>query len=130
MEPKTRRIGRRLWLPAAAFGVAGMFGLADFSQAEVCDKLLLAGPHFGGVVMTAVGGYVHPWAGVIGLCGSALMAGLTWWDKLDRLTEGFEWQFSNVLSGAFCCGANYGVLAVVVCVVSLLGAHAEAHRHQ
>ena len=65
------------------------------------------------------------------MAGSALMAGLSWWDKLDRQTEGFEWQFNNALGGAICLGANFAVLSVVVCVVSIIAAmdaHPEAER--
>jgi hypothetical protein len=73
-----QRILRWLWLPAAACGIAGAFGLADFPEAELGRKLLLVAPHLVGVVMTALGGYHHPWGGVVGLGGSALMAGLSW----------------------------------------------------
>jgi hypothetical protein len=53
------------------------------------------------------------------------MAGLSWWDKLDRQTEGLDWQFNNAFGGTLCLGANYAVLSVVVCVVSLLAASSE-----
>jgi hypothetical protein len=114
-----------LWLPALAFGLVGVLGLADFQKAEIGGKLWLIAPHLGGVVITALGGYRHPWAGVVGLAGSALMAGLSWWDKLTRRTEGFEWQFNNALGGAMCLEANFFVLAVVLCAVSLIAALAE-----
>src|SRR5262245_33550984 len=125
VQTSFQRIGRWLWILAALGGIVGLFGVAGFSQAGFAGKLVLIAPHIVGVAVTALGGYYHPWAGVVGLGGSVLMAGLSWWDKLGRLTEGFEWQFNNAFSGAFCCGANYLVLGTVVCVMCGMAAAAD-----
>jgi hypothetical protein len=121
-----QRIGRWLWLPAWACAIVGVFGLADFPEAELSGRLLLVAPHLVGAGMTTLGGYYHPWAGIVGLAGSVVMAGLSWWDKLDRLPD--PSAFHNALAGMFYLVANYVILSVVVCVISVLIGYAQAHR--
>jgi hypothetical protein len=99
-----------------------VFGLADLREADWERKLLLIGPHLCGVLLVTCFGPRQTWAGVVALAGSAVMTSLSWWDALDRQTDGFEWQFNNALSGMICCGANWLVLAVVACVASVVAA--------
>src|SRR5688500_9362104 len=101
------RLGRWLWLPAAVCAIGGVLGLADLHRLELTGVMIYVLPHLLGVGMTALGGYHHFGAALVGLGGSALMAGLSWWDKLDRQTEGFEWQFNNAFGSWWCCWANY-----------------------
>jgi hypothetical protein len=95
-------------------------GLADLQEADWRGKLLLVGPHLAGAALTALFGPWRVWAGMVALSGTALMAGLSWWDTLTRRTEGFEWPFSNALGGMLCCGATWLVLAVVGCIVPVI----------
>src|SRR4051812_16199956 len=111
-----QRVGQWLWFPATAFAGAGLFGLADLQEAQWPGRLLLVFPHLAGVALTAWSGRRQRWAGVVALCGCAIMAGLSWWDALDRETGGFEWRFNNALSGAICCAANWVILLFVTCI--------------
>jgi len=99
-----------------------VFGLADLRCADWNIKLILIGPHLCGMLLVACFGPRHTWAGVVALAGSAVMTSLSWWDALDRQTEGFEWDFNNGLSGVICCGVNWLVLAVVACAASVVAA--------
>ena len=124
MRGTFQRIGRWLWLPAWACAIVGVFGLADFPEAEFSGRLLLVAPHLVGAVMTSLGGYHHLGAGIVGLAGSAVMAGLSWWDKLDRQPD--PHAFHNALAGVFFFVANYFILCVVMLTISILVAYAEA----
>jgi hypothetical protein len=120
-----QRTCRWLWLPASAVAVTGIVGLADLAEVSWRGKLLFVGPHVAAAGLAVWPGQRLPWAAVVALCGLGTMAALSWWDRLDRQSEGFEWQFNNAFGGALCCIANYLVLAAVVCVVSLIGAYNE-----
>jgi hypothetical protein len=115
-------VGRRLWILALAFGVAGVCGLADLGIAAPAGKLLLVGPHAVGVALTVWTGRRRTAAGLVAVAGSAALAGLSWVDALGRQTEGFEWRFNNALQGAMCVGANWLVLSAVGCISLLLAA--------
>src|SRR5262249_15743416 len=93
---------------------------ADLRQAELPGKFLLVAPHLAGIALTVWASRHHPAAAVVALTGSVTMAGLWWWDTLDRETEGHDWQFNNALSEGICCGANYVVLCLVACVAGLI----------
>jgi len=103
----------------------GVIGLADLREAEWQGKLLLVTPYLAVVALTVWLGPHSPWAGVVAAGASAVMAGLSWCDTLDRQTEGFEWRFNNALSGAMCCGANWLVSMVTGCVALLITAAAR-----
>jgi hypothetical protein len=74
--------------------------------------------------MATLGGYRHPGAGIVGLAGSAVMAGMSWWDKLDRQPD--YHALHNALASMFFCTANYVILCAVVFTISILAAYAEA----
>jgi hypothetical protein len=127
MELRSRfeDVGRWLWVAALVACAVGVIGLVDLGPASLPKKLILLAPHLAGVGLTILGGRWCPTAAVVGLVGSVIMAGLTWWDALDRQTEGFEWRFNNEIGAFLCLGANNLVLTVVACVVSLLCAAVE-----
>ena len=120
IPPKSPRVCRWRWIPAAAICAIGIVGLADLGAVEILGTLLLIGPHVSGFVLTALSGQRHPGAAVVTIAGSVTMAGFTWWDALDRETAGFEWGFNNAIQGAMCCGVNYVVLFVTACTVCVM----------
>lgn len=119
--------GRRLsWIVSAALCGVGWAGICPLDPKPLPAQayIIVGTPHLLLVGVAAWASRVNVTALTVALIGCGLAAWLPWVERAGRRTEGFEWEYGNVMGFVTCCGAGYGVMvlsALGVLLVRVIG---------
>ncbi len=111
---------RWFWIPAALVAIAGSASLIEAEHITDFGVLIFAIPYLVAVVITAYAGRMNTVSTAVAFMGTCAMAGVSWWEATERMTEGFEWEFHNDLGFVCFCVFNYLMAIMLVTLVLAL----------